>query len=120
MKESRRVNTALSWEFAPPQARPIRSARELRGLTQQEAVQRMERPISPAGLSQIESGRVRPSFDTMMDLALALEVPVGFFIAQWTSRNADGQAPPVFFRDLRATSVRERKQAAALAMLLSD
>ncbi len=114
------MNTALSSEFAPPQARRIRVARELRGLTQQEAVGLMEHPISPAALSQIESGRVRPTRDTMMDLALALEVPVTFFTAQWFDGSVDGRLPPTFFRDLRGTSARERKRASANATLLND
>jgi Zn-dependent peptidase ImmA (M78 family) len=78
----------------------------------------MDRPITAAALSQIESGRIRPSPDTAEDLARALNVPVGFF----TALRADlGEASPVtYFRHLRSTSARERRRAAALVLLLSD
>jgi Zn-dependent peptidase ImmA (M78 family) len=96
-------------------------ARELRVLTQQEVVSRMPRPISAAALSQIEGGRVRPASDTLQDLAVALEVPVGFFFAQTPGlESAAADEPAPYFRDLRSTSARERRRSAALAVLLSD
>jgi len=87
-------------------------------LTQQEVVKRMATPISAAGLSQIEAGKVRPSQDTSTDLAAALEVPVEFFVAQWPGLTAD--SPVTYFRDLRRTPARERRRASALAILLND
>ncbi len=95
-------------------AERIRAARELRGLTQREATALMSRPITPAALSQIEAGRVRASPATVLALAKALQVPPGFF----TSRRS--QSPVPFFRDLRATPARERRRAAALALVLHD
>lgn len=104
-----------------PHPHRIRMARELRALTQQQVVALMPRPISAAALSQIEAGRVRPAADTLEDLAVALEVPVGFFFVHTPgleSAAIDDLAP--YFRDLRSTSVRERRRSAALAVLLSD
>lgn len=101
-----------------PLASRIRSARDLRGHTQQETVRLMRRPLSAAALSQIEAGKVRPTDDTIAELAHALDVPVDYFFAQWPSDGGDG--PTIFFRDLRATSTRERRRATALALLLND
>jgi Zn-dependent peptidase ImmA (M78 family)/transcriptional regulator with XRE-family HTH domain len=98
----------------------IRLARDLRSLTQGETVAAMKEPITAAGLSQIESGKVRPLGSTLNDLAEALEVPVEFFYAQWGASSPDDRDPAIFFRDLRATPASERRRALALAVLLSD
>jgi Zn-dependent peptidase ImmA (M78 family) len=81
----------------------------------------MPRPVTAAALSQIEAGRVRPAADTLDDLAVALQVPIGFFFVHTPgleSAVVDNAAP--YFRNLRSTSVRERRRSAALAILLSD
>lgn len=98
----------------------VRTARELRGLTQRETVDLMDDPISTAALSQIESGKVRPTDQTARELARALEVPTEFFFAQWPEGSSEGRDPAVFFRDLRSTPARERKRALALARILND
>lgn len=116
----RSVDSVQRADAMPAQPRRVRAARELRGLTQQAAVRRMERPITAAALSQIESGKVRPSVDTMRELAHALDVPVGFFTAHWPDVGSDDSSLVTYFRDLRATSARERRRAAALVLLLSD
>ena len=51
----------LAEQGDPPRATASGPARDLRGLTQAEVVARMEAPISTAALSQIESGRSRPT-----------------------------------------------------------
>jgi Zn-dependent peptidase ImmA (M78 family)/transcriptional regulator with XRE-family HTH domain len=98
----------------------IRAARDLRGLTQSEVVVQMSSAITSAALSQIEAGKVRPTGDTLRQLAGVLEVPIEFFIAHWPGGLPDDEMPTAFFRDLRATPVRERRRALALALLLSD
>jgi Zn-dependent peptidase ImmA (M78 family) len=80
----------------------------------------MADPISAAALSQIEAGKVRPTDDTLHALAEALDVPVGFFFAQWPGGMSDNDTPAAYFRDLRATPARERRRALALALLLND
>lgn len=100
----------------PPLPNRIRLARELRGLTQRQVVETMGNAISPPALSQIESGKLRPSAATIEGLAAVLDVPPYFFTAQWPT---DDQ-PVVYFRDLRSTSARERRRATAQALLLSD
>lgn len=102
----------------PVQPGRFRTARDLRGLTQQQVVKRMSRPITAAALSQMEAGKVRPTEETVRDLARALEVPVGFFSAPWPGHS--DQAPVTYFRDLRATPARERRRATAFAIILND
>lgn len=99
----------------PPIPDRFRVARELRGKTQREVVESTGGAISAPALSQIESGKLRPSEATVISLGHALKVPAGFFSAQWPD-TAEGAT---FFRDLRSTSVRVRRQANAQTLLLS-
>ena len=94
----------------------IRLARELRGLTQRQVVAETGNALSAPALSQIESGRLRPSEAAVVHLASALDVPPGFFSAQWP---VDSE-PVTYFRDLRSTSIRERRRARAQAVLLGE
>jgi Zn-dependent peptidase ImmA (M78 family)/transcriptional regulator with XRE-family HTH domain len=103
-----------------PLSSRVRTARDLRGLTQAETVERMPHGISTAALSQIEAGGVRPTQRTLEALASALEVPVDFFFVQWPGGIGDAELRMPYFRDLRATPARERRRARALALLLND
>jgi Zn-dependent peptidase ImmA (M78 family)/transcriptional regulator with XRE-family HTH domain len=76
----------------------------------------MAKAISPPALSQIEAGKLRPTTATIDSLAAALDVPPAFFSAQWPG----DETPATFFRDLRATTVRDRRRARAQALLLGD
>ena len=51
-----------------------------------------------------------------MNLASALDVPSAFFSAQWPIDTE----PVTYFRDLRSTSIRERRRARAQAVLLGE
>lgn len=100
----------------------IRSARMLRGLTQQEVTESMPAStrISPAALSQLESGRTSPSERTLRGLARALDVPEAFLRARWHEEGERAGSNPVFFRHLRSTPKRERLRAEAHAALVFD
>lgn len=104
--------------FAPLQPGRFRVARDLRGMTQTEVVGRMKNRISTGALSQIEAGKTQPGPETLGELALALQVPVGFFSLPWADERQS--VPATFFRHLRSTPARERKRASALAVLLND
>src|SRR5262245_2909970 len=52
-------------------------ARELRGLTKTDLALRIKK--TPAAISQFEGGRTKPEPGTVGALALALQVPAGFF-----------------------------------------
>lgn len=101
--------------LGPPRPERVKIARELRGMTQRDVVEAMGGTISAPAVSQIESGKMRPSPATVEALASALQVPPGFFSAQWPESSTH-----TFFRDLRSTSVRERRRAAAQTLLLSN
>lgn len=107
--------------YGPPQPARIRAARDLRQYTQAVTVERMRTPISTAALSQIEAGKVRPTDNTVKQLAEALAVPLGFFSAQWPdTRSGDVLSKIIYFRDLAGTPAGQRRKAAALSLLLSD
>lgn len=110
------MSSSIVEPLGPPSPSRIRLARELRGMTQRAVVEAMDGAVSAPAVSQIESGKIRPSDATVEALAAALEVPPGFFSAQWP----DPDGVHTFFRDLRSTSVRERRRAAAQTVLLSN
>ena len=87
-------------------------ARKFRGLRKNELAQAVS--VTPAALSQYELGQSRPSPAVLARLALALGVPVRFFVL--------GHSKPVtpsaaHFRSLRATTQLERDQALAFGQL---
>jgi Zn-dependent peptidase ImmA (M78 family)/DNA-binding XRE family transcriptional regulator len=90
-------------------------ARELRGLTQQALVERAGDSFTTAALSQIEQGHSRPSAATLAAIAEAVDCPIDFFVARPNDR-----APAGFFRSLRSTTARDRRQYLAQARLLHD
>jgi len=90
-------------------------ARELRGWTQTELVAAASDAFTTAALSQLEQGRTRPSVNTLMAIADATGCPVEFFVR----RPLDADQPG-FFRSLKSTSARQRRQHLARARLLHD
>ena len=94
-------------------------ARELRGWTQREVVDRLkqhlDRTITSPALSQFEKGRSRPSPETLAALAELYECPPEFFV----ERPGD-VARPAFFRSLQAAPARQRKLRMANARLLAS
>lgn len=60
----------------------LRSLRKMRGLTLEELSRRSE--VSMGLISQIERGRGNPSFNTLVQMAHALDVPIGrlFYTAE--------------------------------------
>lgn len=91
----------------------FRLGRELRGVSQVELLRRLDGQLSAPALSQIETGASRPSPATLARLAAALDVPVNFF-------DRRGPLPDGYFRSLRATPARDRKQALAYAVCVHD
>jgi Zn-dependent peptidase ImmA (M78 family)/transcriptional regulator with XRE-family HTH domain len=90
----------------------LRVARELVGLSQNELATQVG--LSPAAISQFESGAARPSPDTLAALSAALRVPAVFF-AQPVTETHEG-----FFRSLRRTTVVDRRRARAVAHVAHD
>ncbi len=90
----------------------LRLARELQGHTQAAVADLLE--ITPAALSQFESGSTRPSVDTQLRLAELLEVPREFFGLPLVDTHEG------FFRSPRRTSVSDRRRARAIAHVAHD
>ena len=70
--------------------------------------------VTSAAISQFEGSTTPPGAKTVGALAEALEVPPGFFALR-LSETHEG-----FFRSLRRTSIRQRRQARALAYIAHD
>jgi transcriptional regulator with XRE-family HTH domain len=65
---------ALLLDFCPER---LVLTREARGLQKKELAARVE--LTPSAVSQIELGKIRPAPETLLRLALALQVPPAFF-----------------------------------------
>ncbi|KAA0093637.1 ImmA/IrrE family metallo-endopeptidase [Mycolicibacterium sp. P1-18] len=90
----------------------LRVGRELLGLSQSQLAIKVG--LSPAAISQFESGATRPSPETLDELGATLDMPVDFFVRPLTETH-DG-----FFRALRRTSVTDRRRARAVAHIAHD
>lgn len=91
-------------------------ARELRRLTKADLAKKIDK--SPSALSQFEAGSTRPDAGTVGALALALELPLGFF-----TRDVSGPTMSVdqcHFRSLRSASQRDRRSLLARGTLLCE
>lgn len=91
----------------------LRLARQAAMLTKKDLASTVG--VTPAAVSQYESGTHSPSAKVAAALALALGLPVGFFAAD----RPLGQAPTTaaHFRSLRATTQQERDRAFTHALL---
>ena len=106
-----RETEALLGRFNP--ARLV-LAREARGLRKNELAERVE--LTPSAVSQIEMGKIRPSAETLLRLALALRVRPAFFAAETAAAITAEQC---HFRRLRsATQGEQRRVRAAGALIL--
>ncbi len=90
----------------------LRVARELVGLSQAQLAAQVG--VSPAAISQFESGSTRPSADSLNQLAETLLVPVNFFFQPITETHEG------FFRSLRRTAVSDRRRARSVAHVAHD
>ena len=90
----------------------LRTARELTQLSQAQLAG--EAGVTPAAISQFESGAARPSPETIAILGDVLNVPAAFFYEE-IQESHDG-----FFRSLRRTSVADRRKARAIGYVAHD
>jgi Zn-dependent peptidase ImmA (M78 family)/transcriptional regulator with XRE-family HTH domain len=90
----------------------LRLARELREWSQADLAACLE--VTPAAVSQFESGVTRPGPDALNRMTGVLGVPARFFSLPVTETH-DG-----FFRSVRRTSVSHRRRARALAYIAHD
>ena len=90
----------------------LRLARELEGVSQSDLAGLAS--VTPAAISQFESGDANPSEETLGLMAKALGIPVVFF------RKPLAETHEGFFRSLRKSSVAQRRRARSLAHLVHD
>lgn len=97
--------------------RRLTLARWAAHLTKRELADRSG--LSPASITQYEAGRTLPPKATLARLALALGMPVAYFVRQEGRRRPDPAARS-FFRSLRSTPQRDRDRADAHAEHVFD
>lgn len=90
----------------------LRLARELENISQSNLSGPAE--VTPAAISQFESGDAKPSTETLRLLARALSLPVEFLCLPMEETHEG------FFRSLRKSSVAQRRRARSLAHLVHD
>ncbi|MEU8205818.1 ImmA/IrrE family metallo-endopeptidase [Streptosporangium sp. NPDC049046] len=90
----------------------LRTARELSKWSQAELAKKAD--VTPAAISQFESGAARPKPETTGLLAELLNVPIEFFHTPMADSHEG------FFRSLRRTSVTDRRHARAIGHVAHD
>lgn len=90
----------------------LRLARELEDLSQVDVALRAS--LTPAAISQFESGDSKPSEATLKLMSAVLGVPEDFLLMPLVDTHEG------FFRSLRKSSVAQRRRARALAHLVHD
>ena len=90
----------------------LRLARELDSLTQAEVARRLD--LTPAAVSQFESGAAQPTEATVARLSKKLHIPAEFFRLPITETHEG------FFRSLRRTGTADRRRARAVAHIAHD
>jgi Zn-dependent peptidase ImmA (M78 family)/DNA-binding XRE family transcriptional regulator len=94
----------------------LRLAREVAGLRKSELALKLE--VTPAAVSQFESGVAKPSPTTLRRLSMLLEFPPEFF-AHAHDPEGSLDISTTFFRSLRSTKQVDRQRAVAHAALVS-
>lgn len=107
-----RALTAAAERFS---ADRLRLARQCAGLRKNELARKLD--LTPAAITQYEQGQMRPRPRVVAALALALDRPPEYFIADGRPLQA-ADASTAFFRSLRATRQYQREQAAAQAVVV--
>lgn len=110
------VDTSVSGEILQHVMRAFDPARlvQARQLAKTTKAQLQEKAgVSAAAIGQYERGEVRPRADTIVQLAKALSVPVGFFA--YGRPRVPLEIAQASFRRLRATSVQQQQQAVVYA-----
>jgi Zn-dependent peptidase ImmA (M78 family)/DNA-binding XRE family transcriptional regulator len=100
--------------FAPYK---LTQARQMLAITRADLARRAG--VSAASISQYEAGTMRPRPATLAELALVLNVPLGF-LTQSRERTPLPTVDTSFFRSLRRTTQRDRERATAHAGLLAQ
>jgi transcriptional regulator with XRE-family HTH domain len=85
----------------------LKSARELRGYSQEELAKRARMP--PSSIAHFETGR-KPSFDSLKRLAIALEITTDYLLGRVESPELAQDGDPLF-RDVAKLTGHDREIA---------
>jgi transcriptional regulator with XRE-family HTH domain len=95
----------------------LRSAREVRGLSQSELAAKAGLPAS--SISHFEAGSRKPSFDNLRRLAMALEASTDYLLGRVDDLTQTTEADPLY-RDLKNLSESDRQAAKAFLKHLAQ
>jgi transcriptional regulator with XRE-family HTH domain len=95
----------------------LKSAREMRKLTQNELGQRANLPST--SVAHFEAGKRKPSFENLRKLAEALEVTTDYLLGR-VEEPALAEAGDVLFRDIGKLSAHDREMAADFMRMLTE
>lgn len=96
--------------FAPAR---LKLARESRALSQTDLSKVIKTVTAPA-ISQYENGLIKPSAQTLAEIAKALRFPIAFFTTPFEATEEEA-----FFRSLRGARAKHKSAARALAEIAS-
>ena len=85
----------------------LKSARELRGYSQEELAKRARMP--PSSIAHFETGR-KPSFDSLRRIAIALEITTDFLLGRVDSPELAQDGDPLY-RDVAKLTGNDREIA---------
>ena len=96
----------------------LRRARELRGLSQSELAERAGK-MPPSSIAHFETGKRKPSFDTLKRLATALEVTTDYLLGRVDEPGLAEAGDPLF-RDVGRLSEKDRELAKDFLKMLAQ
>ena len=95
----------------------LKSARNLRKLSQKELAERAGLPIS--SVAHFEIGSRKPSFDTLRKLASTLEITTDYLLGR-TDNPSLAQASDPLYRNIGQLTQRDRELAEEFLKVLAD
>jgi len=95
----------------------LKSARELRGMSQGELAEKAKLP--PSSVSHFEGGKRKPSFDNLRKLAGALNVTTDYLLGR-TERTEVPREADVLFRNVNKLTEKDRALAEDFIKMLAE
>jgi transcriptional regulator with XRE-family HTH domain len=96
----------------------LRTARQLRGLSQSELAERAG--LQPSAVSHFETGRRSPSFDNLKGLSEALEVTTDYLLGRTEDPSVVGHLADSLFRHAEKMSQEDLDTLTAFAEMLAQ
>ena len=93
----------------------IKQAREVLAISQAELARKTK--LTPAAISQFESGEREPSYESLKRLASSLDVSMDYLADKEMAVPSDAQ---VLFRDLKSLTEEDRKMMVKMYNMLKE